>query len=116
MPRWTFTPSFDGHLGELHRVVLAGPDRLAEVLADLVGVDVEGRGELDVPDVVAAQVDVHEAGDVLVGVGVLVVVHALHEGARAVADADDGDADLVLLAPLGRVLAVGSVRSHVAPL
>src|SRR3712207_8198776 len=42
------------------RVVLARPDRLAEVLADLRGVDVEGRRELDVADVVAAEVDVHE--------------------------------------------------------
>ena len=30
------------HLGELHGVVLAAEDRLAEVAADLVGVDVEG--------------------------------------------------------------------------
>src|SRR3712207_8078484 len=60
---------------------------LAEVLADLVGVDVERRGELDVADVVAAEVDVHEPGDGLVGIGVLVVVHALDERGRAVADA-----------------------------
>ena len=53
------------HLGELHRVVLPGPDRLAEVLADLRLVDVEGGGELDVAHVVAAEVDVHQAGDVL---------------------------------------------------
>ena len=48
------------HVGELDRVVLARPDRLGQVLADLVGVDVEGRRELDVTDVVAAEVDVHE--------------------------------------------------------
>ena len=35
IPRWTGTSSC-GHLGELDRVVLPGPDRLAEVLADLV--------------------------------------------------------------------------------
>ena len=57
----------DGHVqvrdvGELDRVVLARPDRLGQVLADLVGVDVEGGGELDVADVVAAEVDVHQAG------------------------------------------------------
>ena len=55
-----------GHVGELDRVVRSGEDRLAEVLADLVGVDVEGGGELDVADVVAAEIDVHQAGDELV--------------------------------------------------
>src|SRR5206468_2573059 len=57
-----------------------------------------------------------EAGNLLGGVGVLVELDALHERGRAVADADDGDADLVVLvaghavggyAPVGRSLAVG---------
>jgi hypothetical protein len=42
--------------------------------------------------VVAGEIDVHEAGDARVGVGVGVVVHALHERAGAVAHADDRDA------------------------
>ena len=87
----------DVFLDELDRVVLARPDRLGEVLADLVGVDVECGRELDVADVVAAEVDVHEAGHALVRVGVLVVLDALHEGVGAVADADDGDPDLLVL-------------------
>jgi len=62
-----------GHVGELDRVVLARPDRGAKVLANLLGVDVEGGRELDVGDVVAAEVDVHEAGDVQRGVGLAVV-------------------------------------------
>ena len=85
------------HVGaELQRVVLAGEDRLAEVLADLVGVDVERGAELDVADVVAAEVDVHEAGDDLGLVGVAVVLDALHERAGAVAHADDRHAHLVV--------------------
>ena len=84
------------HLGELDRVVLARPDRLGEVLADLLGVDVEGGDELDVADVVAAEVDVHQAGHFLGGVGVLVVLDALDEGVGAVADADDRDPDLLV--------------------
>ena len=63
--------------------------------------------ELDVADVVAAEVDVHEARDLLVRVGVLVVLDALDEGRGAVADADDGDADLVLL--VAPVLGHGAV-------
>ena len=81
-------------VGELDRVVLARPDRLGEVLADLLGVDVEGGDELDVADVVAAEVDVHQARHLLGRVGVLVVLDALDEAVGAVADADDRDADL----------------------
>ncbi len=52
-------------IGELDRVVGRGVDRLAQVLADLVDIDVEGGGELDVADVIAAEVDVHQTGDEL---------------------------------------------------
>ena len=82
-------------------VVRLRVDRLGQVLADLVLVDVEGGHELDVADVVAAEVDVHQARDEVVLLGVLVVVAALDEAARAVADADDGDADLAVLAAAG---------------
>src|ERR1019366_1738563 len=85
------------HLGEADRVVLAGPDRLPEVLADLLGVDVEGGGELDVAHVVAAELDMHQARNGVRRVGVVVVVDALHEGRGAVADADDRDPHLLLL-------------------
>jgi hypothetical protein len=78
-------PALDGDAevrnlaGEVQSVVLAGEDRLREVLADLVGVDVERGAELDVAHVVAAEVDVHEPGDGLTRVGVAVVLDALHE-------------------------------------
>ena len=116
MPRCTGTPSFFGtrRLGELDRVVLAGPDRLAEVLADLRRVDVEGGGELDVAHVVAAEVDVHQAGDALGGVGVAVVVDALHERRGAVADADDRDAHLLGLVARGAVGGGGAVTAGAA--
>ena len=87
------------HVGELDRVVRERPDRVGEILADLALDDVEGGGELDVRDVVAAEVDVHQAGDELVRLRVLVVLDALQERVGAVADADDRDAHLVLLAP-----------------
>ena len=102
------------HLGEVDRVVLAADDGLREVLADLLGVDVEGRHELDVADVVAAEVDVHEARDELVVRGVAVVVDALHERGGAVADADDGDADAPVL---GTAVAVAiAVGGHACSL
>ncbi len=89
---------------EDERVVRLRVDRFRQVLADLVLVDVEGGDELDVADVIAAEVDVHEAGHEVGRLGVLVVVAALDEAARAVPDADDRDADL--LAGLVPVLAV----------
>ena len=66
IPRITSTPRF-GHVAELEGVVLPLPDRLGQVLADLVGVDVECGRELDVTDVVAAEVHVHEPGDLSSG-------------------------------------------------
>jgi hypothetical protein len=98
-----------GHVGELEGVVRLDEDRLGQVLADLVAVDVEGRHELDVADVVAAQVDVHEAGMKSVVLRVGVVVAALDQAAGAVADADDGDADLAVAGPM-------AVRSAPLPL
>ena len=81
------------HLAELDRVVLAGEHGLADVDADLVGVDVERGDELDVADVVAAELDVHEAGHPLGRIGVPVVLDALEQRAGAVADTGDGEAD-----------------------
>jgi len=70
MPRYNRHAELLRHLGELHRVVLASPDRFAEILADLGSVDVEGGRELDVADVVAAEIDVHQAGHLLGRLGV----------------------------------------------
>ena len=100
MPRSTVTPSVRDLLEDVG-VVRLRVDRLGQVLADLVLVDVEGGHELDVADVVAAEVDVHQPGDEVVLLGVLVVVAALDEAARAVADADDRDADLAVAAAPG---------------
>src|SRR5215467_13805647 len=80
------------YLAEAHGVVGLGPDRLREVEADLVGVHVEGSGELDVADVVVGEARPHQPRDETVVRRVLVVVDALHEGRGAVADSDDRDA------------------------
>jgi hypothetical protein len=81
-----------GHVGELDGVVLAGADGLGQVAPHLLGIDVEGGHELDVTDVVAPQLDVHQPGDLVTRLGVGVEVHALHQRRRAVAHADDRDA------------------------
>jgi hypothetical protein len=94
---------------ELVGVVLAGEDRLGEILPDLLGIDVEGRGKFDVPHVVPAEIHVHEARDLLSGVGILVVLDSLHERARTVAHADDRDPDLVVPG----AIAAGAVRPSI---
>src|SRR2546425_9409535 len=68
-------------------------DRLGQVAPDLALVDVERGRELDVADVVGPEARVHQAGDELAVRGVLVVLDALDEGRRAIADADDGDSN-----------------------
>src|SRR5690606_6668295 len=85
-----------GHVGELDGVVRAGVDRLGDVDADLLRVDVERGDDLDVMDVVAAEDDVHQTRYFFVRRGVLVVLETLHERARAVANARDREADLRL--------------------
>jgi hypothetical protein len=83
---------------KLDRVVRLRPDRVREVEADFALDDVERGGELDVGDVVAAEVDVHEAGDGALGRCVLVVLDSLEERVGAVAHADERDAHLLLRA------------------
>src|SRR6185503_11656306 len=110
--------ALDGHADRIDLledigVVRLRVDRLGQILADLVLVDVEGRDELDVADVVAAEVDVHQARDGVGRLRVLVVVAALDEAARAVADADDRDADLLAgPAAVGGRSAVRAVGAH----
>ena len=65
-----------------------------DVVKGKVGVDVERGRELDVRDVVAAEIDVHQPGDGVARLGVVVVLDSLHERRRAVANADDCDAHL----------------------
>ena len=76
-------------VGEPDGVVVAGPHGLAQVLSDLGGVHVECGDKLDVAHVVAAEVDVHEAGHKLVRVGILVVLNALDQRVGTVADPRD---------------------------
>src|SRR5262249_15607797 len=88
-------PALDRHAGRRHvtdgdRVVLAGDNRLGEIPANFLGVHVERGDELDVPNVVGPELDVHEARHPAGRVGLLVVLHALDEGTCAVPDAHDG--------------------------
>src|SRR5207249_7190925 len=80
-----------GHVGEADRVVGFGEDGFGDVLAHLLRVDVESSHDLDVTDVVPAELHMHQAGDALRRIRILVVLEPLHEGRGAVAESDDGD-------------------------
>ncbi len=80
--------------GEPDRVVRLGEDRLGHVRADLLRVHVERGDDLDVADVVAAQIHVHQPGHAVVRVRVLVVLESLHERRGAVPHAHDRQTDL----------------------
>lgn len=66
-------------VADLDGVVLTGTDGVREVEADLLRVDVERGDELDVTDVVVAELDVHQAGHLGRRIGVLVVLDALNQ-------------------------------------
>ncbi len=78
-------------VGELGGAVATAPNGLRQVLAHLGLVDIDGTGELDVGDVIPAEVHVHEAGNELIRLGVAVEMHALDEGRRAVPHSDYGN-------------------------
>ena len=91
-PRCTVTPV--GGTSQILIVLFSlAPIASARSRPTFLRVDVEGGDELDVADVVVAELDVHQTGDALVGLRVAVVVHALDERAGAVADTDDRYAD-----------------------
>lgn len=90
--------------GKPDGVVRLGEDGLGQVVADFADIDVEGSDELDVADVIATQIDVHQAGDELVRRGVAVLGDTLDQGRGAVADANDGD-------PYGLMVSCGHAHS-----
>src|SRR6476620_5167794 len=76
-------------VGNLDGVVFAGQDGVGQVLPHLLAVDVERSNELDVADVVLAELHVHQARDRGLGVGIFVVLDALDQRSGAVTYADD---------------------------
>jgi hypothetical protein len=64
---------------DLDGVVLAGANGISDVEADLLVVNVKGSDELNVGDVVLAELHVHQARNNLGGVGVLVIFDTLNK-------------------------------------
>jgi hypothetical protein len=66
-----------GDVGEFVSVIGVSVDRFREVLTDLRIDHVEGCHELDVADVIAAQVDVHQTRNAVIFLGIPIKVHPL---------------------------------------
>ncbi len=84
-----------GYIGELVGIARRRVYCLAQVFADFVDVDVECGGEFNVANMIASETDVHEPGDKFIVLGIPVVMHALDERRRAIAHADNCDADFL---------------------
>ena len=96
-----------GDFGKNLRVVGLGEDCLGEVGADFCGRDVEGSAEFQVGDVVAAEVDMHQARDAVLVGRTPVEGDALDQRGGAVSNSCDGDPDLahtLLLSEVGGTL------------
>ena len=92
--------ALDGHtggrdVGDLDGVVFAGQDGVGQVNADLLAVHIEGCNELNVVDVVLAELHVHQTGNRCLGVGIPVVVDTLDQGCGAVTHTDDGNTNRI---------------------
>src|SRR5207253_4383665 len=72
------------HGGELEGVVGLRNDRFRQIEANLVHVDIEGRGELDVSDGVPPQDVVHQARDKGVVFDLAIELDSLHKRGGAV--------------------------------
>ena len=81
------------HIAELVGVVGRGEHRLGEVFAHLILINIKGGDEVDIANVVTAQVNVHYPRHELVFFSFLVEVDPLDKRAGAVSHADDGNID-----------------------
>ena len=77
------------HVREFDGVVLGGSNRLGQVLADLQRIHVERGDEFDVAYAVSAEIVMHQAGNLILVLGVLVILNALHQRRGAIAHAGD---------------------------
>ncbi|MBT9158884.1 MAG: hypothetical protein DDT26_00132 [Dehalococcoidia bacterium] len=68
-----------GNVAEFEGVVWWGEDGLCYVLPHLIPVNVKGCNEVDIADVIAPQIYVHQSGDEVILSGVTVVMYSLYK-------------------------------------
>src|SRR5699024_8795357 len=80
-------------IAEFDGVVLTGRDRLGDVDADLLAVDIEGGNEIDVTDVIIPELHVHETRNFRPRGHIPVVLNTLDQGRGAVAQSGNRDSN-----------------------
>src|SRR5437879_6387921 len=83
-------------IADLHNTVRLGKNRLTQISTDLLLVDLEGSDEGNVFDRVVAELGMHEpCGKAVLGRRILpIILNALYQGARTVANSSKGNLDL----------------------
>ena len=87
MPGETFTPRFGTSLN-FSQYVRFNPNSFGEVFADFVFVNFEGGDEVDVADMIAAIIDMHQTRHSGVFFSILIILGSLNQGTSAVTNAD----------------------------
>ena len=77
--------------GEFNGVVGVCPDGFAQIFADFAFDNIESGRELNIANVVAAKVDVHQPRYFVVFIGIAVIMDTLHQRIGTVAYANNGD-------------------------
>ena len=67
-------------VGKSDGVIRFGVNRFTEIAAHFGRVDIKGGGELDVANVVTAELNMHQAGNELIGIRFAVKLNTLDEG------------------------------------
>ncbi len=80
-----------GNIRKAERVIGSGVDGFGDIAPDLRSGDVEGRGDLDIADVISAEIGMHQPRNRLVLLRVAIECQPLDEGGRAIADTDQPD-------------------------
>ena len=80
-------------LGKADRVVGRRQGRLGEIAADLALRHIERRDAIDIADMIAAELQMHQAGDRLLAFGAAIKFDPLDQRRGAIAHPDDRDPD-----------------------
>jgi hypothetical protein len=82
------------HLTEPVGIVRGSIDGLREVLAYLILINIDSGHKLNVPDMIAPQINMHQTGDGILLFGITVVLHSLYQRGSTVPDSNNCYLDL----------------------
>src|SRR5258708_7404156 len=75
------------HIGEAIGIIWSRIDRFTNIFAHLILVDIKGRAELDIANMISPQVHMHQTWDEIIRLRFTIVMHPLYQRTGAVANA-----------------------------